>query len=85
MIDFLISSIIASVAITVVLNVTIRAFPGTSAHARARQVFGEEQARPDEMPSADDANRFRFYFPWRQMIVWSMGIAILLEVIQFLN
>jgi len=79
---FLMSSLVASIVLTVLLNVMIRVFPGTSADARARQVFGEEQARPDELPSVDEQPRVRLYFPWRQMLLWSAVLTILLNVIR---
>lgn len=82
MADFLVSSLIVSLALTVVLNVVIRAFPGTSADARARQVFGEEQGRPDELPEPDDRPRMRVFFPWKQMLVWSALLTIALNVIR---
>ena len=82
MAGFLLSSIIASIALTVVLNVVIRAFPGTSADARARQVFGEHQERPDEMPEPDARPRMRVFFPWKQMLAWSAGLTILLNLIR---
>lgn len=80
MTGFLVTSLVASIALTVVLNVVIRAFPGTSADARARQVFGEEPERPDELPPPDDRPRVRVYFPWKQMLLWSAGLTILLNV-----
>lgn len=85
MTEFLVSSVVASIVITVLLNVTIRAFPGTSADARARQMLGEEQARPDEMPSTLDADRVRIYFPWRQILVWSMAVSVVLTAARMLG
>ena len=82
---FLLSSIVASLVLTVVLNVVIRSFPGTSADARARQVFGEYTDRPDEMPSLDDADRVRVFFPWKQMVLWSMALTVLINVIRFIS
>jgi len=81
---FLLSSLAASIVLTVLLNVMIRVFPGTSADARARQVFGETQSRPDELPAADDKPRVRVYFPWRQMLLWSAVLTILLNLIRLL-
>ena len=80
--EFLVGSIVASIFLTLLLNLMIRAFPGTSADARARQVFGEFQERPDEMPPAEDAGRFRVFFPWKQMLWWSAGLTVLLNVIR---
>ena len=82
MTGFLVSSLVASLALTVVLNVVIRAFPGTSADARARQVFGEFQDRPDEMPEPDARPRMRVFFPWKQMLVWSACLTILVNVLR---
>ena len=83
--EFLLGSIVASIVLTVVLNVMIRAFPGTSADARARQVFGEFQERPDEMPSPEDACRVRIFFPWKQMLWWSAGLTVLLNLIRLFS
>jgi hypothetical protein len=85
MVDFLISSIVVSVTITVVLNVVIRVFPGTSADERARQMFGEEPTRPDEMPAPDHPGRVRVYFPWKQMLLWSASLSVVLNAIRLLN
>lgn len=85
LISFLVRSLVASAALTVVLNVVIRAFPGTSADARARQVFGEHQERVDEMPSLEDAKRIRLFFPWRQIVMWSVGVTLLLNVIALID
>lgn len=77
------SSLLASLALTLVLNVLIRAFPGTSADARARQFFGEDTGRPDELPAADEKPRLRIFFPWRQMLMWSLGITLLINILRF--
>ena len=79
---FFVSSLVLSLVLTVVLNVVSRAFPGTSADARARQVFGEEPERPDELPDPDTSRRVRIYFPWKQMLLWSAGLTIALNVIR---
>lgn len=74
-----------SLALHLVLNVLIRAFPGTSADGRAREVFGEYQSRADEMRSTTDSSRVRVFFPWKQMLLWSMGLTVLANVIRLLN
>lgn len=85
MIEFLLSSVVASIALTVVINVILRLFPGTSADARARQVVGEWSARVDEMPSADDAGRLRVYFPWRQILLGALLIGGVLYAARLLG
>lgn len=84
MTGFLISSLVASIVLTVLLNVMMRVFPGTSADARARRVFGEEQQRPDELPAAEEQPRVRMYFPWRQMLLWSAVLTIVVNIIRLL-
>ena len=82
---FLVSSIVVSIVVTVLLNLVIRAFPGTSADARARQVFGEYQPRVDEMPSTEESARVRIFFPWKQMLLWSAALTVVVNVVRLLN
>lgn len=85
MTSLVVGSILASIALTVLLNLVIRVFPGTSADARAREVFGEYPERSDEMPSSEDSGRVRVFFPWRQMLLWSAGLTIVLNVIALID
>lgn len=84
MTGFLITMLLAAIVPTIALNVLIRAFPGTSAEVRARQLVGEEPPRVDEMPPAEDRPRVRFYFPWRQMLGWSLALTLLLNLLRVL-
>ena len=48
-------------------------------------MFGEEPTRPDEMPAPDHPGRVRVYFPWKQMLLWSASLSVVLNAIRLLN
>ncbi|MFT4596110.1 MAG: hypothetical protein ACI9TF_000349 [Paracrocinitomix sp.] len=84
--NFLINSVVASVLLTVVINLLPRLFPGSSAEDRIREMVGEEPSRGDEGPDqSPSAPAFRIWFPWKQMLVWSMAISLLINVLEFLD
>jgi hypothetical protein len=84
--NFLINSVVASVLLTAVINLLPRLFPGSSAEDRIREMVGEEPSRPhqgqDQSPSRPP---FRIWFPWKQMLVWSMVISLVINVLEFID
>ena len=72
-------SLVASVVLTVVLNLAIRAWPG-AADRGARRL--DDWARRQEAGTADQApQRVRVFFPWKAMIVASIALTVLLNVV----
>jgi hypothetical protein len=84
--NFVINSVVASVLLTAVINLLPRLFPGSSAEDRIREMIGEEPSRPREGPDQSHSPPpFRIWFPWKQMLVWSMGISLVINVLEFLD
>ena len=84
--NFVINSVVASVLLTAVINLLPRLFPGSSAEDRIREMVGEEPSPPRE--GSDQSlppPPFRIWFPWKQMLVWSMGISLVINVLEFLD
>ena len=76
--DWLVTSIVASVVLTVLLNVAIRLWPGTASRGAERLTgWMEEQAtsRPDR-----DPDRVRVIVPWKGMLIASVVLTVLLNL-----
>lgn len=72
----LLTSIVVSVVLTVVLNLAVRAFPGATERG-IRRVDGWAQSQ-SQLPA--DGRRVRVFFPWKAMLLASLGLTILLNV-----
>lgn len=68
--QWLVASIVLSVALTVVLNLLVRAFPG-GAHRATRRVDDWDDGR---------RSRVRVFFPWRSMLLASVVLTVLVNV-----
>ena len=77
-VTWLLISIVASVALTVVLNLGLRAFPGAGDRA-ARGMF---ERLPDE-PTAEWGGRreVRVWFPWKAMLIASVLLTLVLNLV----
>jgi hypothetical protein len=75
--DFLVVSLVLSVALTIVLNVALRVFPG------AGRRVGDLVDRSLERAQRDGRDRrgVRVIVPWRLMIIVSIALTILLNVV----
>lgn len=74
-------SIVASIVLTVVLNVALRLFPGAS-----RRV-GDAVTRLAERSadqSAGDPGRVRIFFPWKAMLIGSIVLTIAINLLLLL-
>jgi len=77
-VQWLFYSLIASVVLTVVANLAIRALPGPSERgARRLQGWAEQQHDGRDEPGG----RVRVIVPWKAMIVASIVLTILLNVV----
>ncbi len=86
--NFVLNSVVASVLLTAVINLVPRLFPGSSAEDHIREMVGEEPSRPREGPDQSHPSaspKYRIWFPWKQMLVWSMGISLVINVLEFLD
>ena len=70
-------SLVLSVVLTVVLNVALRVFPGLGERI-GRGLAALVAPRPGD--PQDGAPRVRVYFPWKAMLVVSIGLTILLNL-----
>jgi hypothetical protein len=83
--DWLVFSIVASVVLTVVLNVGLRLFPGTG--RSLEDLFDRITQRVDAPNRADvraeapDEPRVRVIVPWELMLVASLILTIVLNVL----
>ena len=74
-------SIVASIVLTVVLNLVLWMFPG------AGQRLGEAVTRLVERSDNQDGaetGRVRFYFPWKAMLIGSIALTIAINVLLLL-
>lgn len=80
--DWLAFSIVASIVLTVVLNLVLWTFPGIARWV-GRQLF-EMVERRDDVPDDTPGPRIRIWFPWRLMLVASLGLTLLLNLLAWL-
>jgi hypothetical protein len=76
-VDWLVVSIVVSVVLTAALNLGLRAFPGA----------GERAARRLDRAMAadrDDDRRVHVWFPWKAMLVVSLGLTVLVNLAAWL-
>ena len=72
-------SIVASVALTLVLNVALRVFPG--ARLRLHDALRRAVERADRPTDEPDGRRVHVVFPWKVMLVGSLVLTLLLNLI----
>ena len=78
--NWLLVSIVASVVLTIVLNVAVRALRGSGDHSSRRS---------ESWPSADQRRggnggrkrQVKVYFPWKTALIASLVLTILLNVV----
>jgi hypothetical protein len=79
-VSWLAFSIIASVVLTIILNVALRLFPGMS--RRMADGFTRLAERTDEPPPyGEPRSRVRVYFPWKAMLIASILLTVFLNVL----
>lgn len=76
--DWLLFSIIASVVLTVALNLILRLFPSTARRTEDR--LFQEMRKAEKAPGPG----FRIYFPWKFMLIASVGLTVLLNLVAWL-
>ena len=70
--NWLVASILLSVVLTVVLNLAVRAFPGTAERSSRRL---------DEWAASPRRSGVRVYFPWKGMLIASIVLTVLLNIV----
>lgn len=81
--NFLITSIIGSIVLTLLLNLLPLLFPNQAANLQ-RKV--EEHARRS-IEQHEDQNQpnVKIFFPWKAMIIISIILTVLVNVVSFLS
>ena len=72
--NWLVTSIVLSVVLTIVLNAGVRMFP--RATERTARRF-DDWTRP---PLDDEGPRVRVFFPWRAMLLASIVLTVVLNM-----
>ena len=72
-------SIVASIVLTVALNVALWLFPGAS--QRLRQALSRLGERSASQPGD---NGVRVFFPWKAMLIGSLVLTIVINLVLFL-
>lgn len=86
--DFLLHSLIASLVLTVIINVLPRLFPKQSRnaerriHQRLEQAF--EELENEKQSDTGSKPRVKVFFPWKEMLVISIVLTVLLNLVGFL-
>lgn len=75
--SFLLVSIVASVVLTVVLNLALRMLPG----AGVRLEQGLRRAVERTEPPTPGAPRVRVVFPWKLMLIGSLVLTVVLNLL----
>ena len=71
-------SIVASVALTLVLNVALRVFPG--ARLRLHDSLRRAVERTDQPIDEPDVRGVHVVFPWKVMLVGSLVLTLLINL-----
>jgi hypothetical protein len=83
-VSWLAFSIIASVVLTILLNIALRVFPGMS--RRMRDGFTRLAERTDEdHPYGEPRSRVRVYFPWKAMLIGSIVLTVVINIVLALS
>lgn len=82
--DWLIASIVLSIVLTIVLNSALRAFPGAGDAVGRR--FDELADRDGRRRSVDGGRpRVQVWFPWKGMLVASVGLTVVVNLLLWLR
>ena len=81
--SFLTTSIIASVVLTLALNLIPRLFPNASRRVGERVMREIEQDDAVRTDPGPERPRVRVYFPWKMMLIGSLLLTVLLNAGQF--
>jgi len=80
--DFLLTSLIASVVLTLALNLLPTLFPNAAAKAEHKIVEKMQQAHRDRVDP--NTPKVRVFFPWKAMLLISLILTVAVNVIGIL-
>jgi hypothetical protein len=79
--DWLLVSLVASVVLTIVLNVALRVFRGSSGDRSSRRVDSWPGTDEQRRRSGGRERRVAVFFPWKTALIASLVLTILLNVV----
>ncbi len=85
--SFLLTSAIASIVLTVLLNVLPRLFPGATRRAEEKMhdfVLEAERAQEQRRDPNETGPRVKVYAPWKAMLIGSIVLTVLVNVVGLL-
>lgn len=77
--NFLLTSLIASIILTLALNFLPLLFPNAAAKAESKIIETMQETHKDRIDP--DTPKLRVFFPWKSMIVLSILLTIAVNVI----
>jgi len=77
--QFLITSLVASVVLTLAINILPMLFPNTA--AKAQRKIEENARRAIEQHEDDDRPRVKVFFPWKAMILISLVLTVVVNLV----
>ncbi len=80
--DFLITSLIASIVLTLALNLLPMLFP--EAATKAERKIVETMQETHENRTDPNTPKVRVFFPWKAMLLISIGLTIAVNLIGFI-
>ena len=80
--NFLLISIIGSIVLTVAINLLPAIFPNAAAKAE-RKILESVQKTHDNRADPN-APRVRVFFPWKAMVMISIGLTVAVNVVGFM-
>lgn len=81
--DFLLTSLIASIVLTLALNLLPMVFPNAAAKAERKIVEKMQETHDDRLDP--NTPKVRIFFPWKAMILISIGLTIAVNLIGYLS
>lgn len=82
MTEFLFYSLVASVVLTILINLLPMLFPGTA--RKAQEKMEESARRAIERREEDDGPKIKVFFPWKAMLIASILLTVLVNLIGYL-
>jgi len=79
--DFLLTSLIASIVLTLALNLLPALFPNAAAKAEQKIVKKMQETHNDRLDP--NTPKMRVFFPWKAMILISIALTIAVNLIGF--
>jgi len=80
--EFLLTSLIASVVLTLALNLLPMLFPNAAAKAERKIVETMQDTHRDRVDP--DTPRVKVFFPWKAMLLISIGLTVAVNLIGYL-